>query len=160
MKQRAFTLTEVVIAVLILGIMAAAITLRPDSAKQTAKREAERIAAVINRLIETADRMHSRFWFIPDSNDIYMSNAKIYYKGSTPKEKLDFNVSGGCSFSSSPKLLGYNTEGSTVSNVIINTVLTPSVRVEVSEQTKDNAKYTITVTGAGTSPCYVYIFAE
>ena len=158
MRRRAFTLTEVVVAILILGIMAAAITLSPNSAKQTAKMEAERIAAVISGLIDSAERTHGRFWFIPSSNEIYIAHTKEYYS-STPKEKLDFKVSGGCSFSSS-SIMGYNTEGSTTSNVIINTASTPVVRIEVSGQTDDDAKYTITVTGAGTSPYFVHVFAE
>lgn len=158
MRRRAFTLTEVVIAMCILGIMAASMTLSTNSSKQTARMEAERIAAVMSRLIESADRTHSRFWFIPKDNEIYIARKEDYLS-TTPKEKLDFKVSGGCSFSSA-KIMGYNTEGSLISNVIIDTSLTPGVRIEVSDQTKDNAKYTLTVTGADKSSCYVYVFAE
>ena len=157
MRRRAFTLTEVVIAVLVLGIMAAAMTLRPDSAKQTAKMEAERIAAVIRRMIEGADRTHSAFWFMTVSNNLYAVRSRTYSTGA--REKLDFNASAGCSFTSSPARLGYNTESNT-SYAVISTNTTPAVRVEVSSQTQDKAKYAITVTGADKSTCYVYIFAE
>ena len=157
MRRRAFTLTEVVIAVLVLGIMAAAMTLRPDSAKQTAKREAERIAAVISRLIEKADRNHSAFWFIPEGNTLYIVRGRTY--SASAREELDFKASAGCSFTSSPARLGYNTESNT-SYAVISTNTTPAVRVEVSSQTQDKAKYAITVTGADKSTCYVYIFAE
>ena len=156
MRRKAFTITELAVAMLIMTTMAAAIALNTNTAKQTAKNEAERIAAVINRLIERADRTHSRFWFIPEENNIYIALTKDYNKNSTPKEKLDFKINSGCSFSSSPTIMGYNTEGSTTSNVIIKT----AVRVEVSSETKDNAKFTLTVTGADASTCYVYVFAE
>jgi prepilin-type N-terminal cleavage/methylation domain-containing protein len=158
-KRRAFTLTEVVISIVILGIMAASLTLSTSSSKQNAKREAERIAAVMNRLIESADRKHSRFWFIPDNNEIYIAREKDYLS-TTPTEKFNFKVSSGCSFSSSPEILGYNTsENTRFSNVVIDTSKTPAVRVEVSDETKGDAKYTITVTGADSSTCYVYVFA-
>lgn len=159
-KRRAFTLTEVVISIVILGIMAASLTLSTSSSKQNAKREAERIAAVMNRLIESADRKHSRFWFIPDNNEIYIATDEDYLS-TTPTEKFNFKVSPGCSFSSSPEMMGYNTDENTrYSNVVIDTSETPAVRVEVSDETKGDAKYTITVTGADSSTCFVYVFAE
>ena len=160
MRRKAFTLTEVVIAVLILGIMAAAMTLRPDSAKQTAKREAERIAAVISRLIEKADRNHSAFWFIPEGNTLYIVRGRTY--SASAREELDFKVSGGCtvsSASSTEKGIGYNTEAKSC-YVVLSSQKTPGIRVEVSSETKSDAKYTITVTGADNSACFIYIFAE
>ena len=62
MRRRAFTLTEVVVSILVMGIMASAIVLSSSSSKQTAKSEAERAAALIGRLIERADRTRSAFW--------------------------------------------------------------------------------------------------
>ena len=162
MKRRAFTLTEVVISIVILGVMAASVTLSTSSSKQTAKMEAERIAVVMNRLIESAERTHSRFWFIPEDNEIYIARTEGYNKSSSETEKLDFKVSSGCAFSSSPKILGYgyNIGSSVTSNIVIDTSVTSAVKIEVSNETKSDAKYTITVTGAGTSPYFVYIFAE
>ena len=61
MRRNAFTLTEVVIAILVLGIMAGAMSLSPGSSKQTGKREAERIVTQLYRLIETANRKHVSF---------------------------------------------------------------------------------------------------
>lgn len=159
-KRRAFTLTEIVISIVILGIMAASLTLSSSSSKQTAKMEAERIAVVMNRLIDSAGRTHSRFWFIPENNEIYISREKDYYS-STPREKTNFKISPGCSFSSSPEMMGYNTiENTRYSNVVIDTSETPAVRVEVSDETKDDAKYTITVRGADSSTYFVYVFAK
>lgn len=162
MKRKAFTITELSIAMLIMTTMAAAVALSTNAAKQTAKNEANKIAAVINRLIETADRTHSVFWFIPDDNDIYIARTKNYSKSTTPKEKINFRITPGCSFSSSPKIMGYNTESSLISNAIIKTSETPAVRVEVSSETKsdDKIEFTVTVKGADNSTCYVYVFAE
>ena len=159
MRRRAFTLTEVAIVILILGIMAASITLSTNTAKQTAENEAKRLAVVLNRLIETADRTHSRFWFIPKDNNIYISRDEVY-NFSTDIEQLKFKVSSGCSFSSSLVALGYNTKGSTYNVYIIDTSKKPAVRVEVSSEIKSNSVFTLTVTGAESSTCYVYVFAE
>lgn len=158
-KRRAFTLTEIVISIVILGIMAASLTLSSSSSKQTAKMEAERIAVVMNRLIDSAGRTHSRFWFIPENNEIYISREKDYYS-STTREKTNFKISPGCSFSHSQGVMGYDTESTTFSGVIIKTSETPAVRVEVSDETKDDAKYTITVRGADSSTYFVYVFAK
>ena len=160
MRQKAFTITELSIAMLIMTTMAAAVALSTNAAKQTAKNEADRIAIVLRRLIETADRTHSVFWFIPEDNNIYVVRKKTY--ASSAREKLDFKVSGGCSFSSSPgsqKGLGYNTDEK-VKYAVISTASTPAVRVEVSSETKSEAKFTVTVKGADSSTCYVYVFAE
>lgn len=69
MKRNAFTLTEVVIAICILGIMAASMTLNPNSAEHTAKSEAERIVTQLYRLIETANRTHVSFKVLFDGNE-------------------------------------------------------------------------------------------
>lgn len=161
MRRKAFTITELSIAMLIMTTMAAAVALSTNAAKQTAKNEADRIAIVLRRLIETADRMHSVFWFIPEDNNIYVVRKKTYSAGA--REKLDFKVSGGCSFSSpdSQKGLGYNTDAR-ANYAVISTALTPAVRVEVSSETKsdEKIKFTVTVKGADNSTCYVYVFAE
>ena len=69
MRRKAFTLTEIVIAILVLGIMAAAMTLSPGSAKQSAKREADRIVAQLYRLIEYANRTHVSFKVLFDGTE-------------------------------------------------------------------------------------------
>lgn len=94
MKRRAFTLTEIVVSIVILGIMAASLTLSSSSSNQTAKMEAERIATMMNRLIETADRMNSTFWFMIKTNGFYIFNGKEYKSGE--EKKLDFKISAGC----------------------------------------------------------------
>ena len=61
MRRKAFTITELAIAMLIMTTMAAAIALSTNTAKQTAKNEAERIVTQLYRLIETANRTHVAF---------------------------------------------------------------------------------------------------
>ena len=157
MRRKAFTITELAVAMLIMTTMAAAVALSTNAAKQTAKNEANKIAAVITRLITNADRTHSAFWFIPEDNNLYVVMGRTY--SSSAREKLDFKLSNGCSFSSSHARLGYNTEQYAAYSVI-DTSTYPSVRVEVSSETKDNAKFKLTVTGEDRSTCYIYVFAE
>ncbi len=56
-----FTLPEVIIAITIMGVMAAAVTMSSNVGKQTAKSEAEKITAEILRLMKTADKTHNEF---------------------------------------------------------------------------------------------------
>ena len=56
-----FTLPELIIAITVLGVMAGAVTLSSVVGKQTAKAEAEKIAAEIQKLLKTADRTHEGF---------------------------------------------------------------------------------------------------
>ena len=117
MKRKAFTLTEVVIAILVLGIMAASLTLSPDSAKQTAKREADMIVTQLYRLIETANRKHVSFkvLFNGEEQTEYVdvewqtpSTSQLHHIG---YDKL--KLSKGCSI----KNLNYGESASNASNM-------------------------------------------
>lgn len=158
-KRKAFTLIEIIISIGIMMIMATSIVLSTGSAKQTAKFEAERIAAVLNRLIETADRTHGAFWFIPEDNVLYV----VYNEAN--REELNFKVSSGCSFSILPisvKGLGYNTTGNPKDGnyAEIHTASTPSVKVELSKDKNNEAKFTIVVNGTDKSVHYVHVLAK
>lgn len=61
MKRKAFTITELAIAMLIMTTMAAAVALSTNTAKLTARMESERIVTQLYRLIETANRKHIAF---------------------------------------------------------------------------------------------------
>ena len=153
MKQRAFTLTEVVIAVLILGIMAAAITLRPASAKQTAKREAERAALKISRLIETADRNHSALWIDVKDNKLEIRTIKKY-DSNAPKE--EFKPTEGCSYSryNTTKYFSYNVPSSEIIYSHENFTMN-NISVDVNADPK--GKYNIQVKDSASSLYYVII---
>ncbi len=60
-RHKAFTLTEIAIAILLLSIAAAYMTLNANASKHTAKQEAERIMNQIYGLIETANRNNVSF---------------------------------------------------------------------------------------------------
>ncbi|MBQ3765036.1 MAG: type II secretion system protein, partial [Synergistaceae bacterium] len=60
-RKRGFTLIEIVTAMLVMAVIAGAAMMSITSAKQTAKREAERVQAYIYRQMQRADRMHKDF---------------------------------------------------------------------------------------------------
>lgn len=76
-KYRAFTVAEVMIAILIMTISSAAMLLSAESAKQTAQHEAERLAAYIYRTMNKADRIHQGFDMDMDFEE--KNGAKEYY---------------------------------------------------------------------------------
>lgn len=59
--RKAFTLTELVVGIMVMAITYAAMSLSSSAAKQTAQHEAERLAAYIFRTIQKADRIHKGF---------------------------------------------------------------------------------------------------
>ena len=75
-KRIAFSLVEVLIVITVLGIMAAYITMNAESTKQTAKSEAEKVAALLKRYITKADKIHGGFYFLIDSDKITVKNNK------------------------------------------------------------------------------------
>ena len=105
-RHLGFSLTEVVIAITILGIMAAAITLSSNVGKKTAKAEAEEIAARILRVTKIADRIKNGFQLeIYNKNDVYcewrLSNGSYSRNkpdwtsiASSDKFIYDWNVTG------------------------------------------------------------------
>lgn len=102
--QKAFTLTELAIGILIAAIAGAAISLSSLSAKQTAKHEAERVAAYIYRMVQKADRIHRGFWM--NTNPGY-----IYINWNSGPEDDSFKASPGCSYE------GFFKEGNLTYNI-------------------------------------------
>ena len=60
-NNSAFTLTELLIALLILSITAGAFTLTPDIGRNKPEREAERISARLHAMIREAGKRHMNF---------------------------------------------------------------------------------------------------
>ena len=89
MRRKAFTLTEVVIAILVLGIMVASLTLSPNSARQTAKREADLIVTQLYRLIETANRKHVSFKVLFDGTE---QKDYVLVEWQTPETSQLYNI--------------------------------------------------------------------
>ena len=68
--RRAFSLVELLICMLIMAIMASTVMLSMDANKQTAKKEAEKLAAYLHDLMRKSDRTHKAFKIENDSNGI------------------------------------------------------------------------------------------
>lgn len=95
MKRAGFTLIELVIAIAILAITAATLSLNPDSFKHTAKQEAERLAAKLSSLMLKADSTHKHFEIKINKNKMLITWKE---KKSSYKDK-DFEPEPGCSIS-------------------------------------------------------------
>lgn len=76
--RKAFTLTELVVGIMVMAITYAAMSLSSSAAKQTAQHEAERLAAYIFRTIQKADRMHKRFDMDTDFQTNSAGNNEYY----------------------------------------------------------------------------------
>ena len=101
MKRRAFTLTEVVVSILLLGVLAAALTLSPNASKLTGKMEAERIVTQLYRFIETANKTNVSFKVLFDGEE---QTESVTVEWQTPTTSQSFHkgqdkltLSKGCS---------------------------------------------------------------
>ena len=60
-RRRGFTLVEIMTAMLVMAVITGVAMMSITSAKQTAKREAERMQAYIYLQMQKADRIHKNF---------------------------------------------------------------------------------------------------
>ena len=75
-ERRAFTLTEVLVAVAVMSIMAGVMALNSSTVgQQTAKREAERVAAFIQGHISRENIARRGLWFQVNGNNIQVWNG-------------------------------------------------------------------------------------
>ena len=84
-KKLAFSMIELLIVIVILGVMATVITLNAKSTGQTAKKEAEKIAELLRRHITRADKIHGSFTATISENNIEI-------------EGKTYSASQGCSY--------------------------------------------------------------
>ena len=107
--RKAFTLTELVVGIMVMAITYAAMSLSSSAAKQTAQHEAERLAAYIFRTIQKADRIHKGFNMevATDSTEGYQY-IKITWNevGAENSKNVEdsFKVSAGCRYENFPSL--------------------------------------------------------
>ena len=140
MKRNAFTLTEVVIALLVLGILAASLTLNSDSARQTAKREAERIVTQLYRLMETANRTHISFRVLFDGSE---QTKEVPVEWQTPATSQfdhtgyyrELKITDGCSVQNLNKMSSLSRHN-LVYSIDDNVFLPPSMTLKVKGQDK------------------------
>lgn len=137
---RAFTVTEVMIAILIMAISSAAMLLSASSAKQSAQHEAERLAAFIYRTIQKADRIHQGFDMNMDFEE--KGDVKEYYvtiRWWGNNEDKSFRATKGCRYSDDFK-------GNELDELVYN-----------SQKRRFNTGGTITVTDSQGEKYYVVI---
>lgn len=106
-KHRAFTLTEVLVAVAVMSIMAGVMALNSATVgKQTAKREAERVAAFIQGHINKSNIAMHGLWFVVNQN-----NIQVWYGfSSQQQEKPQLNANQGCVYTIENAKLCYRTK--------------------------------------------------
>ncbi|MBR1658363.1 MAG: type II secretion system protein [Synergistaceae bacterium] len=92
-RRRGFSLVEILMVILVMGVIAAIITISPNVAKQSAKSEAERVVAYIYRLMQKADKTHVSF-------NINAAEDHIWVKFEAPGAIDDnsFKPSPGCKY--------------------------------------------------------------
>lgn len=126
--KHGFSLTELLIVIAIIMILASMIAVNMDSYKQTAKQEAEKLAGYIHDLMRKADRSHRGFainlettqlrWQWASDNTSWKSTTDgilIYKKNPTGTEKpiispgftIEYKFSGK---DGSPNLVKYGTD--------------------------------------------------
>ena len=97
MKRSAMTLTELIVGVAILTLLAGVTHLSPDLYKHTAKREAERVYAKLSQCMLEADRTHISFILEVESGRLKI----IWQKPNIMKSKATeyFDAKPGCLYS-------------------------------------------------------------
>ena len=106
-KHRAFTLTEVLVAVAVMSIMAGVMALNSATVgKQTAKREAERVAAFIQGHISRENIARRGLWFQVKTDSIEVWHGFDY--NTSRLQSPPFNATSGCSYTASQTKLCYH----------------------------------------------------
>ena len=91
-KRRAFTLTELIVGVVVMIVTLGVATMSLRSTDQTAKREAERLEAYIYRQMDKSERIHTNFTLLMDKTVVY-----IKWDGYT-SWKIEHKASDGCTY--------------------------------------------------------------
>ena len=91
-RRRGFTLIEIMTAMLVMAVITGVATMSITSAKQTAKREAERMQAYIYRQMQKADRIHKNFTLQVDGEYLTVN------WGDSANTDTSFKASDGCRF--------------------------------------------------------------
>ena len=149
MMRKAVTLTELLIGIAVLSILAGTMSLSNNAFnRQTAKREAERVAAYIQAKILASDRTHDGLWFTIDDKTISLRRGISFDVAVSKDQPLEANTD--CSFSTKTKKLRYRAS-------------TPSKYQEISPDSSAKVVqgtlpgYRITINGADGKSCDVVI---
>ncbi|MBQ3347689.1 MAG: type II secretion system protein [Synergistaceae bacterium] len=91
-KRRAFTLTELIVGVVVMIVTLGVATMSLRSMDQTAKRETERLVAYIYRQMDKAERIHAIFTLLIDKTAV-----QIKWNSYTDWE-IEHRASDGCTY--------------------------------------------------------------
>lgn len=148
MRRKAVTLTELLIGIAVMAILAGAMSLNQGTfGKQTAKREADRVAGYIQAKLLDSDRTHDGLWFVIDEHRITVKRGRTLSEAISKDQDLEANTD--CSFSTIK--LRYRTDEVKYAYKEISA----DSSVKVVQGTLPG--YRITVKGADGNTCYVVI---
>ncbi len=154
--RKGVTLTELLIGITIMSILAGVMTLNGNTiGQQTARREADRVAAFFRAHLNRANMTHDVVWFtvtVDETPNHIEARTGIYFASPLKTDKLEAREK--CSFT--PKLyLIYNTSKEMVANTNRYYMITANASVDIGPATAD--MHCITVTGADGKTCTVRI---
>ena len=149
MKRKAFTLTELLIGMLIMVITAGVFTLNSNMiGRHTAKREAERVAAYIQTHFRKADITQNVLWITITSEEIEIKAGEFYdYLAYTNAKSVDepLHASTGCTFPDNLRLVYPATKDRKQGAITFKPV---SSGASVNIGTDTEGQYCLTVNGA------------
>lgn len=148
-RRKGFTLTELLMGIVVMTIMASAAVLSMSVADQTSKREAEKVAAYLVRLVEKSDRIKHGFNLeIKDSN-------KIVVSWNADEESESLLATSGCTYAA------WNFDDNMIYNDTNYPMGAKIFTSESNDEYTDTKKHKyITVTSGNTSPYYVILTAN
>lgn len=92
--HRGFSLVELAVAIVIMGIMASVMVISPGVSKQSAKHEAERLQEYIYRQIQKSDRIHKNF-------ELEVGTTYVYINwGNNDTKDKSYAATSGCRYES------------------------------------------------------------
>ena len=106
--RKAFAVVEIAICVLVLSIMATVMSLKPDAVKQTAKREAERVAAYIYSLMEEASLRHVPLNIQVGTTSAGISRFVVTWNNNWLTQDVSFEASQGCKYEANVEEFKYD----------------------------------------------------
>ncbi len=106
--RKAFTVVEIAICILVLSIMATVMSLKPDAVKQTAKREADRVAAYVYSLMEEASLRHVPLNIQVGTTPEGISRFVVTWNNNGLTPDVSFKASPGCKYEANVKEFNYN----------------------------------------------------
>ena len=114
MKRRAFTLIELLTAMIIIIILGSVATLNINAFRQTPKREAEKIMSKFHRLTQEADRKHKNFAIKFTDINWYYTSFEIYDNSLASRYfRENFEISSGIKILSNMNNITYGASNNT-----------------------------------------------